>query len=66
MSTAEQVKGTLERFFAGQTNLVKLVIQPEKLTHPLKYEIAPSLNVAFPHVYGVINLDAVSEVIIVN
>jgi uncharacterized protein (DUF952 family) len=46
--------------------LVKLVIQPEKLTHTLKYEIAPSLNVAFPHVYGVINLDAVTETIIIN
>ena len=66
LSTAEQVPGTLERFFAGQTNLVKLVIQPEKLTHTLKYEIAPSLNVAFPHVYGIINLDAVTETIIIN
>ncbi len=66
LSTAEQVPGTLERFFAGQTNLVKLVIQPEKLIHTLKYEIAPSLNIAFPHVYGVINLDAVNEVIIID
>ncbi|MFP5042546.1 chorismate synthase [Parasediminibacterium sp. JCM 36343] len=58
-STDEQVKGTLERFFAGQTNLVKLVIQPEKLANPLKYEIAPSLNIAFPHVFGTINLESI-------
>ena len=62
-STAAQVAGTLERFFAGQTNLVKLIINPSKLTNELKYEVAPSLNIAFPHVYGVINLDAVIEVI---
>ena len=62
-STAAQVAGTLKRFFAGQTNLVKLIINPSKLTNELKYEVAPSLNIAFPHVYGVINLDAVIEVI---
>ena len=62
-STAAQVAGTLERFFAGQTNLVKLIINSSKLTNELKYEVAPSLNIAFPHVYGVINLDAVIEVI---
>ncbi|MBC7721632.1 MAG: chorismate synthase [Pedobacter sp.] len=62
-SNASQVDDTLERFFAGQTNLVKLVIDPSKLTNELKYEVAPSLNIAFPHVYGVINLDAVIEAI---
>jgi len=62
-STADQVKDTLQRFFLGQTNLVKLVIEPSKLQHPLKYEIAPSLNIAFPHVYGVINLEAVTQVL---
>jgi uncharacterized protein (DUF952 family) len=62
-STEAQVDGTLERFFEGQTNLVKLVINPAKLLHDLKYEFAPSLNTAFPHVYGVINLDAVIEVV---
>ncbi len=62
-STAAQVAGTLERFFAGQTNLVKLVINPSKLTHNLKYELGEDVNMLFPHVYGVINLDAVIEVI---
>ncbi len=62
-STNEQVEGTLERFFGGQTDLIKLVINPSKLTHELKYEIVPSLNIAFPHVYGTINVDAVIDVI---
>ena len=65
-STDEQIKGTLERFFQGQTRLVKLVIQPEKLTHSLVYEVAPSLSISFPHIYGVINLNAVTEAIQIN
>jgi uncharacterized protein (DUF952 family) len=62
-STANQVNGVLERYFAGKPNLVKLVIDTTKLTHELKYEHSPSVNQEFPHVYGSINLDAVVEVI---
>lgn len=61
-SKAEQVPGVLERYFAGKTGLLKLVIDTTKLTHELKYELAPSVNEDFPHVYGVINLDAVAKV----
>lgn len=58
-SDAHQVAGVLERYYKGQTNLVKLMIDTEKLTSPVKYELAPSVNEAFPHVYGAINLEAV-------
>ncbi|MGZ8538221.1 MAG: DUF952 domain-containing protein [Flavisolibacter sp.] len=58
-SEASQVKGVLERYFAGKNDLVKLVIDTEKLTSPLKYEFAPSINENFPHVYGSINVDAI-------
>ena len=61
-STASQVKNTLERFFSQQSNVVILQLQPDKLTHIVKYEIAPSLGEAFPHIYGTINLDAVESV----
>ncbi len=61
-SEAAQVEGVLKRYFAGKTGLVKLSIDTERLTHRLQYEIAPSLNEAFPHVYGSINLDAVIAV----
>ena len=61
-STKQQVKGVMERYFVGKTNLVELVIDTKKLTHELKYEIAPSINEAFPHIYGHINLSAVVEV----
>jgi uncharacterized protein (DUF952 family) len=61
-----QVQGVLQRYFAGQKNLVKLTIDPSKLTHELKWELAPSVNEEFPHIYGPLNLDAVVEVEDVN
>lgn len=61
-STAEQVTGVLERYYTGQTGLVKLGIDPGKLTSPLLYELAASVNQLFPHIYGPLNLDAVFEV----
>jgi uncharacterized protein (DUF952 family) len=58
-STAAQVQGVLERYYAGQTNLVLLHIEETKLTSELKYELAPSVNEEFPHIFGVINVDAI-------
>ena len=63
-SEAGQVAGVLERYYSGKNNLVKLVLDPEKLNAPLKYELAPSVNEKFPHIFGSINLDAVKEVIL--
>ena len=61
-STKEQVKGVVERYYAGQTDLLLLHIDESKLTALLIYELAPSVNEEFPHVYGQINLDAVADV----
>jgi uncharacterized protein (DUF952 family) len=61
-SKAEQVAGVLQRYFAGKNNLVKLTIDTDKLTAPLRYDLAPSINEEFPHIYGPINLDAVIKV----
>lgn len=62
-SEERQVKGVLERYYKGKTDLLKLVIDPQKLQYELKYELAPSVNENFPHVYGSINLDAVVNVV---
>jgi uncharacterized protein (DUF952 family) len=58
-SKAEQVQGVLQRYFAGKHNLIKLTIDTTRLTAPLRYELAPSINEEFPHIYGAINADAV-------
>jgi len=61
-SKKEQVAGVLERYYAGQSNLLLLHIDESLLTEPLKYELAPSVNEEFPHIYGRLNLDAVVKV----
>lgn len=62
-SEQHQVAGVLERYFEGQTGLVKLVIDADKLSSPLVFDWSPSLHDTFPHIYGPINVDAVKEVI---
>ncbi|GAB4093094.1 DUF952 domain-containing protein [Flaviaesturariibacter terrae] len=57
-----QVQGVLQRYFAGQSNLVKLTIDPARLQHELRWELAPSVNEEFPHIYGPLNVDAVVAV----
>ena len=61
-SKAEQVQGVLQRYYKDQSDLLLLHIDENKLTAPLKYELAPSINEMFPHIYGPLNLDAVIKV----
>ncbi len=58
-SKAEQVPGVLERYYKNKTGLLLLHIDETKLTAPLKFELAPSINEVFPHIYGRLNIDAV-------
>ncbi len=62
-SQENQVAGVLERYFAGQNSLVKLVIDTDRLTSRFVFDWSPSTKDTFPHVYGPINLDAVTSVI---
>ena len=61
-SKAEQVAGVLERYYKNQSNLLLLHIDETKLTAPLKYELAPSVNEEFPHIFGRLNVGAVVKV----
>ena len=54
-----QVKGVLERHFRNQNDLVLLHIDERLLKPELKYELAPSVNELFPHIFGRLNTDAV-------
>lgn len=62
-SEAQQVIGVLERYFKGQTNLIKLSIDTEKLTSKLQFDPSPSIGEMFPHIYGILNLDAVADIV---
>lgn len=62
-SQDHQVAGVLERYFEGQTDLVKLVIDTDKLTSKYVFDWSPSTQDTFPHIYGPINADAVIDVV---
>ncbi|MCX6316944.1 MAG: DUF952 domain-containing protein [Bacteroidetes bacterium] len=62
-SQDHQVAGVLERYFGGQTGLVKLVIDTDKLTSKFVFDWSPTTKDTFPHIYGPINIDAVTEVV---
>jgi uncharacterized protein (DUF952 family) len=59
--TSEQVKGVIERYFVGVSNLLKLHIDESKLNYPVRYEKGPT-GEEFPHIYGRINKSAVREI----
>jgi len=59
---ADQIAGVLERYFSGKKDLVKLVIDTDKLTSPYIYDWSTTNEDTFPHVYGPINTDAVIQV----
>lgn len=60
-STAAQVAGTANRFYAGEQDLILLEIDEGRLRPELRYEAPPGGTELFPHIYGPLNLDAVSD-----
>jgi len=58
-STLQQVAAVVNRYYKNATDLILLHIDESKLTSPLKYELAPSVNEFFPHIFGPINIEAV-------
>lgn len=59
LSTEAQWPLTLKRFYAGQPNLVLLVIDQAKLQAQVTFEPADADH--FPHLFGPLNLDAVVD-----
>lgn len=58
-SKESQVAGVLDRYYQNQPDLLLLHIDETKLEAELKYELAPSVNEEFPHIFGRLNTDAV-------
>ena len=61
-SQQSQLADVKQRYYAGRNDLLLLTIDSEKLTSPVIFEWSPSVQDTFPHVYGPINIDAVTEV----
>jgi uncharacterized protein (DUF952 family) len=61
LSAADQVAGTLEKHYAGRSDLLLIAVDADALGEALKWE--PSRGGAlFPHLYGTLSLMAVVEV----
>ncbi len=65
-SEDRQISGVLNRYFQNKKDLVKLVVETEKLKSPYFFDWSTSVEDTFPHVYGPINIDAVKEIVPVN
>ncbi|MET3519454.1 DUF952 domain-containing protein [Mesorhizobium abyssinicae] len=57
-STADQVRETAAKHFAGQTGLLLVAIDGERLGEALKYEVSRG-GALFPHLYAPLEIDAV-------
>jgi uncharacterized protein (DUF952 family) len=57
-STAAQVRETAARHFAGQTDLLLIAIDGNRLGDALKYEVSRG-GALFPHLYAELHLDTV-------
>jgi len=69
-STLKQTVDTANIFFKGQTGLVLLCIDENKLKSECKYEDPsvggqhdPNVGKLFPHIYGPINISAVIKIV---
>lgn len=59
-STAEQVRETAAKHFAGQSGLVLVEVDAQALGDALKYEISRG-GAPFPHLYAALDLTAVTR-----
>lgn len=61
-STRGQVIRSANIFFKGQSNLLILWIDAEKIQPEIRYEDLLGEGTLFPHIYGLLNLDAVVHI----
>ncbi len=63
LSTPEQVLIPANERFAGRTDLVLLVIDPARLDAGVIFEDCYESGMEFPHLYGPLPIDAVTDVL---
>lgn len=69
LSTRKQVQETLDRYFQGQSGLLLVTLSIDRLEADLRWENAISQGETpsdreglFPHLYGIVTMDMVSNV----
>ncbi len=60
LSAAQQVRATAQKHFFGKVDLVLISVREESLGPSLKWETSRGGDL-FPHIYGALKLDAISE-----
>ncbi len=60
-STPTQVIGVANGRFRGQTGLTLLCIEETRVRAAVRYEDCDETGQQFPHIYGPLNLDAVTQ-----
>ena len=60
-STSEQVEASANRYFSQNSSILLLKINLDLLPKPPVWEMSPHSADPFPHLYGPVPLDAVSE-----
>lgn len=58
LSGPDQVARTAAKFFAGQTDLMLLTVNPDRLGDALRWEVSGS-GTLYPHLYAPLSLEAV-------
>jgi uncharacterized protein (DUF952 family) len=58
-----QVDQVANAFYRGDTHLVVLVIDEEKVRSEVRHEAVPGFDTPLPHIYGPLNPEAVVDVI---
>lgn len=61
-SKLEQVTDTAQRYYAGRTDLMLLQVEADKAVGEVKFENTHGGEELFPHLYSLLNLDAVATV----
>ena len=61
-STEEQLKEVMQKHFKQYENLVKLVIDPARVIANIRYEKVEGQQQEYPHIYGPLNLEAVTQI----
>jgi uncharacterized protein (DUF952 family) len=65
-ATGEQLDTVMKKHFQQHENLVKLVIDPTRLTQQLRYDKVDGEPNEYPHIYGPLNLEAVTQIIFLD
>lgn len=61
LSAADQLQGTLDKHFAGQSGLVIVEVNLAALGNSIKWEVSRG-GALFPHIYGVLPMAAVMSI----